>query len=474
MLTLFVCLTLLCVVALLTSIYLLPSVRGYPGAGYWFGTLVSLACGSLLMAARGLVPAFLSVEFANVLLIFSPALMACSLHKIRGASKHTHVELWLAFVGSVVFVLVAQVRPLSDRIFVFACSTATILGYAAISLRRSGSGSSNWFFVTIFGGMALLSGARALNAYLTQPTGEILKLTGFEPIYVLSAVALTFAYFAAYIVELFHELSRKLSAETDRLAKSNEIKMALFRVIGHDLRGPVGTIAQLLEIADDHLKQTPDLHQRLQPDFHKAFALAWTQSEKTRALLDDLLVYGRAQIQGETGEREWVLVGKAFSEVVQLLSVPAQQKSIELQILPGSERLSVHCEKAGLAIVLRNLVSNAIKFCRPGGKVRLEGLSTAEQVVILVSDNGPGFSEQTMANFNGGGALPTTWGTAGEKGTGLGLEICRSWVRASGGQLTLRGAPGGGATARIALPVSGRALSGANKEVDVQESAPLQ
>jgi signal transduction histidine kinase len=108
-----------------------------------------------------------------------------------------------------------------------------------------------------------------------------------------------------------------------------------------------------------------------------------------------------------------------------------------------------------LEAVFRNLISNAIKYTRNGGRVRVEAQVRGDFVEVAIIDNGVGMSEERLENlFNVGEKRTSTFGTAGEKGTGLGLILCKEFVEKQGGQIWVESEEDQGSTFKFTVPVS--------------------
>ncbi|MDH4247700.1 MAG: HAMP domain-containing histidine kinase, partial [Deltaproteobacteria bacterium] len=131
---------------------------------------------------------------------------------------------------------------------------------------------------------------------------------------------------------------------------------------------------------------------------------------------------------------------------------PAQEKGVRL-ISRVPEDLKVMADENMTDTVIRNLAGNALKFTPPQGQVIIESEITGERVVVSVKDSGVGMSADQLARLFQMGKENTTLGTNGEKGTGLGLALCRDLMMRQGSELKVQSAPGQGATFTFALPI---------------------
>jgi two-component system, sensor histidine kinase and response regulator len=150
-----------------------------------------------------------------------------------------------------------------------------------------------------------------------------------------------------------------------------------------------------------------------------------------------------------------VPVFAVVSDTLDLLVPGADAKQIDL-LAEVPEIPAVRADRDMLTTVLRNIVSNAIKFTPRGGKVTVTAEHQGESVTVKIADNGIGISPDVLETlFSPAATDRTRRGTEGEEGTGLGLPLCLDLVQRQGGTLTVQSHPGEGSTFLVTLPVSG-------------------
>lgn len=144
-------------------------------------------------------------------------------------------------------------------------------------------------------------------------------------------------------------------------------------------------------------------------------------------------------------------LSKIISDNIKLAKSTAQNKDISLINLvePG---LIVFADYNMIHTVIRNLISNAIKFSNPGGKVFIEGQKEDGQIVIKVKDEGVGMDSETMKNLFRIDVAQSSRGTSGESGTGLGLILCKEFITRHDGKILVESQKGEGSTFTIILP----------------------
>jgi len=240
--------------------------------------------------------------------------------------------------------------------------------------------------------------------------------------------------------------SRQLLEEQNRgLQQANDAKNKLFSILGHDLKNVFSGINTLLELMVRDYTVFDDRQRR---DFLQEMMNA---SRHALTLLDDILEWSRLQRGLVAVHMSAVPLGPVLEDIVDLFETQAAHKGVKVSGQWDSVEL-VKADPNMLTTVLRNLVSNAVKFTPEGGTVTLsaETQSDGERVVVHVKDSGVGMNKKTRESlFRADGG--TTPGTDGEKGTGLGLLICRELIQNQGGEIWARSEPGHGSTFSFSL-----------------------
>ena len=251
---------------------------------------------------------------------------------------------------------------------------------------------------------------------------------------------------AAISAVLWHQRRRlqasevRLQASEARLQAANRTKDQLIRIVGHDLRSPMASLQQL----------TPLLHEVIeQPERATAHALIRTLDAGAQHLgnmVDNLFQWAREQGGQLINNPEALHVAFVASSITALYGPTAMLKNIVLDttVAPG---LLVWADLGLLTAVLRNLVGNGLKFTPQNGRVLLTAQPAANgRVEISVLDTGPGLAPELLVHLRTVDRLPSTPGTAGEPGTGLGLPLSASFVRLMGGELHIGPGPDGQGT----------------------------
>jgi len=242
------------------------------------------------------------------------------------------------------------------------------------------------------------------------------------------------------------EKTQMLSKKNASLEKLNETKDKLFSVIGHDLKSPFNSI---LGISDLLLKN----HYQYNSEKLAYFLQSINATAKnTLNLLDNLLCWTRTQAGDVLFQPETIQLHDLISQNVSFLKATANLKNISLHYSPNHD-VTIHGDHQMLMSVLRNLISNAIKFTNPAGEIKIQATVDQRQVKIQVSDNGIGMDENTRNSLFRKEANPSHQGTKNEEGTGLGLIICKEFVEKHGGEIWVKSELGKGSNFIFAIPL---------------------
>jgi signal transduction histidine kinase len=237
--------------------------------------------------------------------------------------------------------------------------------------------------------------------------------------------------------------SARIRRTNEDLRAQNRDRDLLFSLISHDFRAPLSSVqAGLSLIAHEELP--PAQRRQLLSDLE-------AKVRHTSGLLDNLLYWAQTQRQGIGPRMAAVPLSQIAAQAEALLAAQAQEKRIRLDIrLP--EAAAVWGDPDMLFVIVRNLLSNALKFTPEGGEVVLSAASTPAGWAMQVRDTGIGMTAMQVQALFEAKLLRSTRGTAREKGLGLGLSLCHTFVRAMGGEIRVESEPGAGSTFTVLLP----------------------
>jgi signal transduction histidine kinase len=221
----------------------------------------------------------------------------------------------------------------------------------------------------------------------------------------------------------FNEIERKsilISEQNLNLNQQNYTKDQLFSIIGHDLRSPFSSILNTLE-----LFQSDDLEANEIREIASKFQ---EQVSVTAKMLDNLLLWGSSQLGGMKQHREVFNLAQVTGEVIDVYREVAARKHINLQFQPLAD-VTIWADVNQIKVIIQNILANAIKFTPNGGEVNVSFTTSGEHVELIIRDNGLGMSPEILHQLlRYGGKRVSTYGTANEKGIGLGLLLVKDFA----------------------------------------------
>lgn len=238
----------------------------------------------------------------------------------------------------------------------------------------------------------------------------------------------------------------KLNAANEELQKANQDKDKFLKILAHDLRNPLFAISGFSDLLIKNFRKYDE------NTIEKQLGIINTTTKKTCDLLEELLLWTRSQSGKIPFEPRTVQLKKVCDDVLSLLNESAATKQIEI-ISEIDAGLELHADVDMLRTILRNLISNAIKFTHEKGQITLRAEQQDADMLITVSDNGIGMSQEVVSRLWQIAELYTSPGTKGEKGTGLGLMLCKEFVEKHHGRIWVESEVGKGSDFKIALPV---------------------
>lgn len=241
------------------------------------------------------------------------------------------------------------------------------------------------------------------------------------------------------------EISRQrdaISRQADELRELNALKDKLFSIIAHDLRSPLFSLITMLNIAKEgHF--TPE-------NFKEILDELSVNVNHTTALLENLLTWAKTQMHGVKVNPQNFDLNQLVNSRIQLLNEAAENKEIKLKnSIPDGTFVFADTDMTD--IVIRNLISNAIKFCNAGDRITIWSTTGADRVTVCVEDTGRGMTPDVLQKLFGT-QITSTPGTKNEKGTGLGLILCKEFVQMNGGEIWAESQPDKGSKFFFTLP----------------------
>jgi len=256
-------------------------------------------------------------------------------------------------------------------------------------------------------------------------------ITAFkEKKYIELSISTVYNKFGWQAICIVNDIS-KLKETIQKLNEINATKDKFFSIIGHDLRNPFGVIMGFSDLLKKNINKY-DNEKKI--DFITNILNSATSAYK---LLENLLEWSRSQTGKIDFEPAWHPTIELVENAYQLLSSQAITKNITLDLDFGNDADEIYCDINMMHTILRNLITNAIKFTPQGGNVKISTISDEIYTTLIISDNGIGMDNLKLDKLFKISEKVQTPGTNDEKGTGLGLLLCNEFVEKHQGQITV-------------------------------------
>ncbi|MCF0069127.1 HAMP domain-containing histidine kinase [Dyadobacter sp. CY261] len=271
-------------------------------------------------------------------------------------------------------------------------------------------------------------------------------------------VVATITYFCIHYIRGSYEREKELTLENSKaielqnwqivrqneeLEKLNAEKNKLMSIVAHDLRSPLASIQNFLELLTQH-----ELDEEQKLDIENDLL---NSTKNTMAMLSKLLDWSKSQLHGVLAHMEQLNVHALFEPTLTLERNIAARKNISLAYY-FDPSATIYADSDMMQLILRNIIGNAIKFTHMGGHITVKAEVQGNNCLITVKDDGIGMSpekQQSIFSLN----VESTFGTDNEKGVGLGLMLCMEFIKAQNGKIWLESTPDQGSCFYISVPM---------------------
>jgi signal transduction histidine kinase len=245
--------------------------------------------------------------------------------------------------------------------------------------------------------------------------------------------------------ELNTSLELLVEQRTTKLVEIVSTNAKFLSIIAHDLRSPFSSILGILELLKMSLKEFN------KNQIEEYVDIVYNSANNTLTLLDNLLVWAVSQNKEKNFKPIKINLYEVLREEIENLKTLASQKQITLSqtIKPD---LNVTADIQMVRTILRNLISNAIKYTNINGEIVIDASEVKQYVEVAIKDNGVGMSNEDQKKLFKIDSFHSTPGTHDEKGTGLGLLLCKEFVELHGGNIRINSEVGKGSRFSFTLP----------------------
>lgn len=240
-----------------------------------------------------------------------------------------------------------------------------------------------------------------------------------------------------------HDQNNRLNEQKAELEELNAVKDRMISVISHDFKSPLNSIKGALQIMGSSML-------RQEEQTHLVNDLA-VKVEKTSDFLDNLLQWAKSQMNGINYTPNPVNLTRIIKEVIEFVRFQAFGKNITIHEYLD-HKIMARADEEMVKLVVRNLLCNAIKFSNSGGDIFIHATTQEKTVLVRIQDQGVGMSEE-VKNSLFSDHVRSSRGTNNEKGTGLGLLLCKDYIEKHGGTIGVESEEGKGSVFQFTLPL---------------------
>nr|WP_321246117.1 tetratricopeptide repeat-containing sensor histidine kinase [uncultured Psychroserpens sp.] len=233
----------------------------------------------------------------------------------------------------------------------------------------------------------------------------------------------------------------ELAEQTKHLEEVNHVKDRLFSIVSHDLKDSISSIKGFIDLLKEDSISREEFYD-LVPELSE-------NADSASQLLYNLLNWSKSQMQNLEPKAELFNIQDIFKNKISLVEQKVEQKRIIL--IDESRRDFIYADRSMIEIVIQNLITNAVKFTRVGDSITVSNSDHNGKSLICIEDTGVGISRENIDKLFQSGTY-TTRGTSNEKGTGLGLTICKELVELNKGRIWVESTPGIGTKFYVELP----------------------
>ncbi|WP_209330047.1 sensor histidine kinase [Lunatimonas salinarum] len=400
---------------------------------------------AIYLVAMGILNVFLNQPGLTLISFFTLVPLACVYYLVRIKNRY---RLSLYLFGGLSYPLIAANFFLNDGIlgptsYIFILMNVVLISIAPLKMISGWTAVNIVFFVVLY-----YIGTYHSDWIPSNYISENYLFIDHILTYIGSLLGITLLL--TTIKQYYHfqkseaEFKRNELALLNRdLNNLNQQKDKIIAIIVHDLKNPLNSILQTLELIDQAGDLTPEELNFIHSELLK-------NTKRTYLMMENILEWSSFELNNTQNRVRQIDLKGLLKDTLDIMASIAAQKQLTLHVnFNGNPE--VHGETDRVLLIARNLIQNAIKFSNQGGSIWLEVSSDDGQIIISVKDNGIGISEHKLNDLFQLEIKPT-YGTANEKGTGMGLHICYQNAMKLGGTLEVRSKGGVGSTFTLRFP----------------------
>jgi len=409
----------------------------------WFGSgKFLLTIGWIFLFLRNIIPDFISINIANMI-VFSAccyetiailALLKSKSSKAYRLQIKITVVVILIFNLATLFNVTINTRVLIASMGLFAIYLPPTISYFS----EKGHNFFRIFYGLCYVAFEVLIVIRLVFNYL-YPQKDFFSYTIFDSLYNISLFLLSLISTVGFLLLV----KEKQDLKIQKLLKDRN---QFFSIIAHDLRGPLGASVGLSEILSENIEEYSA------EETKEITEMLYQSNKNSYKLLENLLDWSQVQ----TGMIEYspnkIALNTLIKENIELNKNAALNKNITLSF-ESAEFIEVEADKNMIDTIVRNLLTNAIKFTNKNGEIKVKMHKGPKKAVVSITDSGIGIPDDIKERLFKTNGKVTQKGTEDEMGTGLGLLLCSEFVKKHRGEIWVESELGKGSTFKFTLPL---------------------
>lgn len=408
---------------------------------FGYGKLL-LTIGWILIALRNIILDFISINIANTFIFSACCYETIAMLYILRIKSKSRYKLQIAITAITVLIfntIIIIGTSISTRILIVSIGIFAI--YLPPTIRYFAEKRHNFFrsfYVLCYAAFEILIIIRAIYIY-NNPQKDFFSNSLFDSLYSISLFLLSLIGTVGFLLLVKERQDFKIR-------KLLNDKNQFFSIIAHDLRGPLGSsvgLAQLLnEEVEDYSRE----------EIKEITEMLYESNKNSYKLLENLLDWARVQTGMIEFSPKKIVLNNLIQENVELNKLTALNKNIKLWF-EASEPVEVNADKNMIDTIVRNLLTNAIKFTGKNGEIKVQLQRKNNMAEISITDNGIGIPDNVKEKLFKINRKATQKGTDNETGSGLGLLLCNEFIAKHQGEIIAESEPGKGSVFRFTLPL---------------------
>ncbi len=400
-------------------------------------TLITIT-GIIYVVTPNLSPLWMSISASLSFTAMSIELF-CFMHINKEIDRKLLFK-FLSFAMAFALIYLVFSSDISMRVIVTSFYYSFIFGYTIYQISKS-TKYSKIKFVFIFIGICVIFSNIIRGFYTFLTSSDILAFSSslVNQIWIFLFFIISAAFPICFLL-MINEV------ESLKLKQTNATKDKFFKIIAHDLREPLAQVISVTEVLERNFRDFSE------EKMIQILTIMKSASERGFKLSENLLSWAQSQTNSIEFKPEIIDLTTIIDENINLLQPKASEKNIKLFKMKFKPRM-VKADRNMLNTVLRNLLSNAIKFTYPGGQVKIDTEIKNNSYQFSIHDNGMGMSAEIIKDLFKVDNVKVGLGTKKEKGTGIGLVLCKEFIEKHNGNIWVTSKEGTGSTFFFTIPM---------------------